>query len=320
MEPGSPSESIGAAPRLPLACANHPATEALTFCQRCERPICADCMIEAPVGYQCPACVQASARRTGQGRLPFGGKIVANPQTTSTVLIGINVAVWVAILLTGVGASQLVDLLALHPQGICVSLGTPGSYYPEADAAGCASLGAAAMWYPGVLSGAVWQLITSGFVHLQIWHLAGNMLSLWFVGPPLERILGRARFLTLYLVSLLAGSVAVVWLSDPRTTTLGASGAIFGLLGAMLVLAYRTKSDVGWIWKWIGLNVVITVLGIGFISWQGHLGGFLGGLAVTAALAFTPGPRPRRSKTQVALVGGIVLALVALTLAAAFVR
>lgn len=227
------------------------------------------------------------------------------------VLIGINVLVWVAILLTGSNGSPLIDLLALHTNGICVSLDNPGSFYPQADAATCARLGSVAQWYPGVLSGAFWQLITSGFAHVQIWHLAGNMVSLWFVGPPLERILGRARFIALYFVSLLAGSVAVLWLSGPNTTTLGASGAIFGLLAAMLIMAYRTKSDVSWIWKWIGLNVIITVIGFGFISWQGHLGGFIGGLAVTAAIAFTPGSRDRRGAVQWALLGGIVAVLAA---------
>lgn len=277
-------------------------------------------MIEAPVGYQCPTCVRQYARRTGQGRLPFGGRQVANPRTTSVVLIAINVVAWVALLLTGSASSPLLDALALHPDGICVSLANPGSYYPGVDAAVCARLGTAAQWFPGVLNGALWQLLTSGFAHLQIWHLAGNMLSLWFVGPPLEQILGRARFLTLYFVSMLAGSVAVVWLSDSGTTTLGASGAIFGLLAAMLVLAYRTKSNVSWIWKWIGLNIIITVLGIGFISWQGHLGGFIGGLAVTAALVFTPGARERRSTIQWALVAVIGFGLAALTAAAVLVR
>jgi membrane associated rhomboid family serine protease len=124
------------------------------------------------------------------------------------------------------------------------------------------------------------------------------MLALWFLGPHLESALGRARFLTLYLLSGLAGSALVYWLADVNGFTLGASGAIFGLMGGLLVVALKVRGDVSQLLMWIGLNFVITVLGRGFISWQGHLGGFVGGAVIAAILVYAP--RTQRLVWQVA--------------------
>ena len=120
------------------------------------------------------------------------------------------------------------------------------------------------------------------------------MLMLFLLGPQLEQILGRARFLALYFVSLLGGSAAVMAFSEPYLSTLGASGAIYGLMGGLLLLAWRHKGDVRGILIWIGLNVALSFTWAG-ISWQGHLGGLVGGLGVALILVFLPKQQRRTS-------------------------
>jgi membrane associated rhomboid family serine protease len=151
--------------------------------------------------------------------------------------------------------------------------------------------------------------MTSAFTHVQVWHIGFNMLALWVLGPQLELALGRTRFLALYLLSALTGSVAVYWFSATNSSTVGASGAIFGLMGALLVIAYKVRGDVQQIMIWIGINAVLTFT-VSDISWQGHLGGFLGGVVIAGMLAYAP--RKRRNLVQVAgLVGLTLLMLVA---------
>ena len=138
------------------------------------------------------------------------------------------------------------------------------------------------MVYPqfaSVSQGDVWQLLTSMFTHVAIWHIGFNMLALWTLGPQLELAIGRTRFLAVYFISGLAGSATVLWFSTPYGQTLGASGAIFGLMGALLVVAIKVHGDVRGMLVWIGVNFVITFLFVRLISWQGHLGGFIGGAA-----------------------------------------
>jgi len=158
----------------------------------------------------------------------------------------------------------------------------------------------------GVSDGAYWQLMTSAFTHVQVWHIGFNMLALWVLGPQLELALGRVRFLALYLLSALTGSVAVYWFSATNSSTVGASGAIFGLMGALLVIAYKVRGDVQQIMIWIGINAVLTFT-VSDISWQGHLGGFLGGVAIAGLLAYAP--RERRTVIQVAGLVGLTLVM-----------
>ncbi len=100
--------------------------------------------------------------------------------------------------------------------------------------------------------------MTSTFLHVDVWHIGFNMLVLWFLGPQLELAIGRARFLALYLISGLAGSACVYWLSGEQTSTLGASGAVYGLMAALLVIAFKVGGQVQTILMWIGINVVFT--------------------------------------------------------------
>ncbi|MGH3371583.1 MAG: rhomboid family intramembrane serine protease, partial [Nocardioidaceae bacterium] len=181
------------------------------------------------------------------------------------------VAVWLLITATGGAASIWVDRLALLSVGRRVLLPDGGTRQLE-----------------GVADGAYWQLLTSMFTHVDLMHIGFNMLALWFLGPQLEAAVGRTRFLALYLLSGLAGSTFVYWLTPEFTPTVGASGAIFGLMGALLIVAIRLRADYSQILLWLGLNVAITVFGRGLISWQGHLGGLVGGVLIALVLAYAP--------------------------------
>lgn len=276
-------------------CYRHPKRETWIRCQRCDRPICPDCMRAASVGYQCPECVREGARSTRQGLGPYGGRVAANAQIVTLSLIGANVLVWLLIQATGGSRSRLVDLLALLPA-------SAARIFP----------GGQVELVRGVDDGAWWQLITSVFTHVSLVHIGFNMVALWFLGPPLEALLGRARFLALYLVSGLMGSAAVMLFSAAHGQTLGASGAIFGLLGALLVVAIKRRGNVQTVLVWLGLNLIFTFTVSG-ISWQGHVGGLVGGLLIAGALVYAP--RRRRLLLQWAAV--VVLAVAALAVVGA---
>lgn len=302
--PSGPDFQAQPPPGWPVACAYHPGRAAGVRCQRCGNPICGECMVEAPVGFQCRVCVARGMAATRQAEGPWGGRRSANPALTSQILIALNVAVWLGILVTGGFESRLSSALMLTPGGVCA---LNDQTWVGVTSAACLSAGGT--FLPGPLDGGWWQLVTNAFTHTEPLHLGMNMLALWILGPQVERILGRARFLAVYFVSALTASAFVMWLAAPATSTLGASGAISGLIGALLVIVIRMRGDVRWVLTWIGINVVITVLGSAGISWQGHLGGFLGGLAVTGALV---GLRKAGGRTQWLGVAGIgVLALLA---------
>lgn len=266
-------------------CYRHTDRETHIRCQRCNRPICPDCMRSASVGFHCPDCVAEGAKATRQARTAYGGVRPTRPGVVTQVLIGLNVAVFVLVLAAGGVNSEVLARLALIPtQGVLLIGGQPTVV-------------------DGVAQGAFWQLVTSMFLHVQVWHVGFNMFALYILGPQLEVMLGRARFLALYLLSGLVGSATVFWLSSPSSVTIGASGAIFGLMAALLVVAFKVKGDVQSLLTLVLINVVITVLGASFISWQGHLGGFVGGLAIGAVLVYAP----RRRRTAVQVVGLTVI-------------
>ena len=253
-------------------------------------------MNSAPVGFQCPECVAEGRRSTRQARTPFGGRRTGDLALVSRVLIGVNAAVWLLIMVTGGNNSSVLNKLWLLQQDSC----------------GRAFGGRCLEIYQGVAGGAWWQPLTSMFTHVQIWHIGFNMVALWILGPQLEAILGRWRFFSLYLLSGLAGSALIYWFGPANVPTVGASGAIFGLMGALLIVALKVGGDVRTILFWIGLNFVFTVVGRGFISWQGHLGGFIGGVLLAVLIAYAP----RRGRTAVQTTG---MAAFAVVLAVAFV-
>ena len=265
-------------------------------------------MRDAAVGFHCPSCVAEAAKSTRTAKTPYGGRRTTNPGILSIGLIATNVAVWLSILATGWQNSSLPYRLALLPTGRCESLDEPGSFYPGATSERLCT-GATngdGRWISGVSDGAYWQLLTNGFAHIELWHIGFNMLALWFLGPQLEMVFGRVRFLALYVVSLLSGSALVYWLADEYSATLGASGAVFGLIGALLVVAQKVGGDVRSLLIWLALNVFIT-FAVPNVSWQGHLGGFIGGFL--AGVVLVHAPKTRRTTLQVAGLAVIAVAV-----------
>jgi membrane associated rhomboid family serine protease len=243
-------------------------------------------MRSAAVGFQCPTCVKEGAKSTRQARTPYGGTRVADPRLTTFVLIGLNVAVWLAILGTGGSNSRLLDKLALLP-----------------DSANRQYADGSIEMVRGVADGAWWQLVTTQFTQVEALHIGFNMLALFFLGPMLENVLGRWRFLAVYLVSGLAGSAAVMLFSNSFGQTIGASGAIFGLMGALAVMALKVRGQVQSVLTWIALNLVFTFTVSG-ISWQGHIGGLVGGVVIGTAMVYAP--RAHRSLVQWTVTGAVL--------------
>lgn len=292
-------------------CHRHPDRETWIRCQRCERPICPDCMNEAAVGFQCPDCVAQGRKEVRSPRTRFGGRRSTNPQATVIGLIATNVAVWLAILLTGGSTSVLLHRLWLRAESRCITSDGAWEYTGVPSEAVCNAV-AGGTWIAGAADGAFWQVVTSGFTHLDVWHLALNCFGLWILGPPVEHVLGRTRFLALYLTSVVAGSAAVLWLSEPYSATLGASGGVFGLMGALLVIVWRVGGDTRALLTLLGINMVVTFV-FPNISWQGHLGGLVGGALV--ALVVVLAPRERRTTWHVVGIGLVVTAVVVLVVA-----
>lgn len=224
-------------------------------------------MIPAPVGFQCPECVAGAAAQTRAPTTVSGGAVVDRPLVTY-VLIGINVTVFVAQLTIGVNA-------------------VAGDY---------------GMWPVGVaVAGEWWRLVTAAFLHGSILHIAFNMYVLFSLGPTLERILGHVRYLALYLLAAIGGGVASYAFSDMRTVSVGASGAIFGLMGALVIAGRRLRFDVTQVLVLLGVNVAIGFFAPG-VDWRAHLGGLLIGALVAAIMVF-PAPRYRTA----AQVSGILV-------------
>ncbi|GAB3972194.1 rhomboid family intramembrane serine protease [Streptomyces sparsus] len=263
----------GAQNALP-GCYRHPDRETGIRCTRCDKPICPDCMVSASVGYQCPDCVRGGS---GTGHAPdaarprtlAGGTLVADTKLITKILLGVNVAVFIAVLSVG---DRLVTDLGM----IGYALDAQGTF----------------QWL-GVADGEWYRLVTSAFLHQEMWHIGFNMMALWFLGPPLEAALGRSRFLTLYLLSALGGNVLTYWLMAQNQLSLGASGAIFGLFGATAVLMRRMRYDMRPILVLLAINLVITFLPGLNIAWQAHLGGLVTGAVI--AYAFVHAPRERRT-------------------------
>ncbi len=213
-----------------------------------------------------------------------------NPALTSQILIAVNAAVWISILATGGGLSPWVHRLALLPDTVVARI-TDGQV----------------MRFTGVADGAYWQLLTSMFTHVELWHVGFNMLALWLFGPQLESVLGRVRFLALYLLSGLVGSAFVYWLTPVNSETLGASGAIFGLFGGYLLVALKMRRNVSQMLVLLGINAFITFT-VPNVSWQGHLGGLVGGVLIGAILVYSP--RRQRGWWQAAGLAVVVVLLV----------
>lgn len=239
-------------------CYRHPDRATALRCTRCNRYICGECMRGAAVGQHCVDCAQAGGAPVRRAR-----PLVRAASGTPVVTYG---------------------LIALS---VLAFLGQLSSRALESELV---------LWSPAVAEGQLYRLLTSAFLHYGPMHLLLNMWALYVVGPQLEGLLGRVRYSALYLLSALGGSVAVYLLAPLTAATAGASGAIFGLFGATLIIGRRLRMDVGWVGAVIVINLIFTFT-IPHISWQGHVGGLITGLVV--ALAYVYPPQQNRTRVQV---------------------
>jgi membrane associated rhomboid family serine protease len=287
--PGSP-QGPQDAQNLPT-CYRHPDRETGIRCTRCERSICPECMVSASVGFQCPECVRDGS---GTGHSPTasrprtlaGGTITEDPRLITKILVGLNLAFFLVQLSVGERFDERFELLGL-------------AYVP--------GLGSV----EGVAEGQWYRLVTAMFLHGSVMHIAFNMLSLWWIGGPLEAALGRARYIALYAISGLAGSALTYLLAEPNQPSLGASGAIFGLFGATAILMRRLNYDMRPVIALLVINLIFT-FGWSNIAWEAHIGGLVGGVMIGYAMVHAP--RARRTLIQYGVCALVLIAVVVMTL------
>ncbi|MFJ8111137.1 rhomboid family intramembrane serine protease [Streptomyces sp. NPDC096132] len=275
----------------PPSCYRHPGRETGVRCTRCERPICPECMVSASVGFQCPSCVREGS---GTGHPPAasrprtlaGGSVAGDPRLVTKILIGLCLAVFLVQRSVGDRFTDSLELLGR-------------AYVPV--------LGGV----EGIAEGQWYRLLTPMFLHGSYIHILFNMLSLWWLGGPLEQALGRARYLALYFVSGLAGSALTYLIAEPNQPSLGASGAIFGLFGATAVLMRRMRYDMRPIITLLVINLIFT-FGWSNIAWQAHIGGLVAGVIIGYGMVHAP--REHRALVQYGTCALVLVAVVVLTL------
>jgi membrane associated rhomboid family serine protease len=232
-------------------------------------------MIPAAVGFQCPECVHAAAPPAP--RTVAGGSIISKPFVTYA-LIGVNVVIFLLQMTTGI--NTVARQFGMWPIGIAIG----------------------DEW---------WRFAASAFLHGSWIHIAFNMYVLFIIGPTLERILGHIRFILLYVYAAMGGAIASYVFSDVRTVSVGASGAIFGLMGALVVAGQRLRYDIRMVLILLGINIVIGFLAPN-IDWRAHLGGLVTG-ALVAAIMVLP---KRRHRLMLQTTGLITVAVLLLLVAA----
>jgi membrane associated rhomboid family serine protease len=289
-------------------CYRHPDRETGLACSECGRPICADCATFAPVGIRCPdhSGVRSSpvtrVKPPPVRRAPGMALATGNAPITKA-LIAINLAIYLVTAVQGTGLSNPGG--ALLSRFILVGSNVHGRFFvPYGD------LAHDHQWY---------RLVTAMFLHASILHIAFNMYALWVIGRPVEQYLGTARYVGLYFVSGLAGSAGAL-LQSPFTPVLGASGAIFGILGAMMILEWQvTGSLAGQAAALVAINLGLSFV-IPGISWGGHVGGLIGGILIMLAYGHW-GTRGRAQYGQLGLGGAVGLIVVGVgSLAIAYFR
>ncbi|MEA3552499.1 MULTISPECIES: rhomboid family intramembrane serine protease [Micrococcaceae] len=289
MSYGIPSAEPSA--QVPV-CPRHPDRPSYVRCQRCGRPACPDCQRAAAVGFQCIDCVNETKRSTPEVRTVYGGVAAAGKPLVTFGIIAVCAVVY--------ALQWLIPGQAVYEQFAYNNVfATPqyGAFEP-------------------------WRMLTAAFLHSpdSLLHILLNMYTLWIFGQVLEPLLGRVRFLALYLLSAVGGSVGYLLLNPVLVPgqglvgVVGASGAIFGLFGAMLLVQRQRGGDTRQLWVLIAINGVIGFL-IPQIAWQAHLGGLITGALCAAVLAYTPrGPR------QGFLQAAGLMAVLALLIAVSWVR
>lgn len=281
-------------------CYRHAGVHSFTLCQRCGRTICPDCQTTSAVGVLCPECVKQTQPGAGQRsslKMSRAGRRIAALDTPVTYgIMAACVLVFIAQSLSHYfGADQVTRALWYAP------------LYSLPNWLGLSEVG----FEP-------WRMVTVMFTHSTgfIFHILFNMMALWLFGRNLEQLIGRAQFLVLYLFAGIGGSLGVMlWVYvDPATLTtptVGASGAIFGVLGATLVALKAANTNVTSLMVLIGINLAIGFLPGAAISWQAHVGGMLVG-ALTMWLMLGVRDRRRKARRVVTLVSlGVILAALA---------
>jgi len=262
-------------------CYAHPDRVAAVQCARCLRPICTDCMVQAAVGWQCPACVKDGAKRsrqvpafthTSRGRSGVVGS--TNPTPIVLAIIAVNIFVFLVLERTGNNVG-FISRYALSPADVHVQ----GQYY---------------------------RAFTAMWMHANFQHILFNMLALLIVGPAVEVLLGKVRFLALYLLAGLGGSVGSYLLSTPYGLGVGASGAIMGVMGAYVVIGLRRRLPVGPVVALLAINFVVGFWGN--IDWRAHLGGFVTGCVLAFLYDYAGTLRDRRTELALTIGGTVALA------------
>jgi membrane associated rhomboid family serine protease len=284
---GQPASAAADSPR----CYRHPDRPTWIRCARCERPICPECMTVASVGYQCPECVREGAASVRQSRTLLGGRVSREGAVSQGIIV-----------------TCILAFLAIDVADLAGGLSRWGMY-PAAIA----------------LNDEWFRLVSSIFLHSGWLHLAFNMYFLWVLGPGLESVLGHRRFLVLFLVAGLGGSVVSYCFSPIQTLSVGASGAIFGLMTAWIIIGRRLHRDVSQILTLLVLNIVLGFV-IAGIDWRAHLGGAAAGAAVAAILSLPVrregtavtvsipgGPRVSALLAQTVGIAAVVVVLVVMT-------
>ena len=283
----------------PRYCYRHPDRETGLSCSDCGRPICPDCATFAPVGIRCPDHAGARAgKKPMQIKPPTvhraeGVALATGSAPITKALIAINLAIYLVTVEQGGGG-----------------LNSPGGSLLERWI----------LYGPAVAHGDWYRLVTSMFLHANLLHIGFNMYALWVIGTPVEQYLGRARYAGLYFVSGLAGSAgALLW--TPLGLGLGASGAVFGVLGAMMILEWQiTGRLAGNAMTWIAINLVIDFVynsSGGSISIGAHIGGAIGGILITLGYAHWRGGRAQYGQLGLSGIFGLV-AVAAASIAVAY--
>ncbi|UOQ57043.1 rhomboid family intramembrane serine protease [Leucobacter allii] len=281
-------------------CYRHADRHSFTLCQRCGRTICADCQNVSAVGVLCPECVRqtrpGAAKRSARTARVAGRRFAGSDAPVTYGIMIACAAVFLAQLATHYfGADQVTRALWYAP------------LYSLPDAV-----------LPPGLAFEPWRMATAMFAHSTgfILHILFNMYALWLFGRNLEQMIGRTAFVLLYLFAGLGGSLAVMfWVyADPTSInvpTVGASGAIFGVLAATLVAYRAARVNITSLAVLIAINFGIGLLPGAGISWQAHLGGAIAGAATMGLLLATRGPRRRGARIAVLAGLGVLLVLLA---------
>ena len=261
-------------------CYRHKDRVTYLSCSECGKPICSDCSYDSAVGQKCAECSQ----HVGRGRVVSARQLQNQRTPVVTTIIVVAVVAYLA---------QRRNL------NIASDLG---------------------MFNPLVRAGEWWRAITSAFLHVSFLHIGFNMYALYLFGPPLERRVGPMAFSGLYLASALAGSAAFLYFGDDRALAMGASGAIFGLFGAVAMATWPTRHTALGGAQFQRLLVLLAInLGLPFVlpnvAWQAHIGGLIFGVLIVAFWQRVPGGPDRNTQQTLIAYFFVFVAAVAIILA-----